>query len=210
MDRRGPRPRVRRAFRVDGPDDLRAAARIPRADSDSALPEPRERGDRQHALPDGLFEVRRFGGRTDRRAAFHARADRGDEGARIRLRGGDAPCRGGHVPARQGRGRRAASDAHRAFRGAPCDGGPPAGEVGAYHRRGNHLGAYSGIACGPCVAHPHGRDARCRAGRGAVGAVRHSRGVFGPRGVAGVVGVYGARGARPAESLDADHDRTGL
>ena len=51
-----------------------------------------------------------------------------------------------------------------------------------------------------------GRDARCRAGRGAVGAVRHSRGVFGPRGVAGVVGVYGARGAGPAESLDADYD----
>lgn len=26
-----------------------------------------------NTLPDGLFEVRRFGGRTDRRAAFHAR-----------------------------------------------------------------------------------------------------------------------------------------
>ena len=28
-----------------------------KTDSDSALPEPRERGDRQHALPDGLFEI---------------------------------------------------------------------------------------------------------------------------------------------------------
>ena len=65
VDRRGPRPRMRRALRVERPDELWAAAGAPRADSDSALPEPRERGDRQHALPDGLFRNSR--GRWRRR-----------------------------------------------------------------------------------------------------------------------------------------------
>ena len=101
--RREPRPRAYRALRVVGGDDVRAAARIPRTDSDSALPEPRKRGDRLYALPDRLFQIRRIGGRADGGAALHARTDRGDEGARLRVRGGDAACRGRDLSARQGR-----------------------------------------------------------------------------------------------------------
>ena len=189
--RREPRPRAYRAFRVVGDDDVRAAARIPRTDSDSALPEPRKRGDRLYALPDRLFQIRRIGGRADGGAALHARTDRRDEGARLRVRGGDAACRGRDLSARQGRRCRSASDAHRAFRGAACGGGPPAGKVGADHGRRHDLGADARIAHGAGVAHTYCRNARCGAGRRPVGAVRRAGGVFRARGAGDPAEIHG-------------------
>ena len=154
MDCREPRPRTHRAFRMVGGDDLRTAARVPRPDSDSALPEPRERADRLYALPDRLFEIRRVGGGAYGGAALYPGADRGDEGARLRIRGGDAARRGGDVPAREGRGRREASDAHRAFRGAACDRRGAARQAGRGHGCGDDLGADARVAPGAGVAYP--------------------------------------------------------
>ena len=81
--------RAARALRVVGAADVRPAARMPGPDSDSALPEPRERGNRQYALSDRLLEIRGFGRCADGRAALHARTDRRNGAARFRVRGGD-------------------------------------------------------------------------------------------------------------------------
>ena len=72
----------------------------------------------------------------------------------------------------------AGSDAYRALRGTAWNGGPSAREVGAHHRRGDDLRPDARIAHGAGVAHPAGGYAGRRSGHRAVGALRHSGGLY--------------------------------
>ncbi len=181
-DRRAGCARAAGALPLDGRPHLRRAARAPGAHTHPALPGARERGDRQHALPDGLFEDRGIGGRADGRAALHARGHRRDALPGLRLRGGDAARGRRHLPAGQGGRRRAPRHAHRALRDHACDPARAARQAGGRDGRGDHLGAHARVAAGPRLAHPHGGHARRRAGGGAVGALRPARLLHGGRG----------------------------
>ena len=86
QDRRARQQGTYRAFRMECRHDLRAAARTSRTHPHTAVSQPRESGDRQHALPDRILAYRRVGRRTDGGSALYRRVDRPVAGARHRDR----------------------------------------------------------------------------------------------------------------------------
>ena len=139
------------------------------------------RGDRQYALPDRLFQIRRFGGRADGGAALHTGADRADAGAavfgfeEVTLHVGA----GTFLPVKDRRCR-GASDAHRAFRGAACD-----RRERLLRQAGRVSRRWGRPRCGRSSRSRRWRGvsvlrgfARCRAACRAVGVVRHCPSVF--------------------------------
>ncbi len=120
-DRRGtPRGRQLDA-RFCGERPGRGAARPRGPDAAPALyrrQAPHRRG-RRDRLPDHVRRKRRRGRRPHRRAPLHARADRRAGCGGGETRDAHAACRGGHLPAGQGRGHRRPRDARRMGRDRP-------------------------------------------------------------------------------------------